>query len=301
MSKRSIRVQVSDEIEKFLTNLAEELGCLYGGKGSISRLLSEIVDQKLTVIRKENQNLKTNQYIVELQITVKTNFNGTLHDIAEIISKKANILRAKAREIDYIPVIVNNESDIVKGKKYFIIDILISLSSKQGLENLDYIIRELNQIKLSSFLKYHNKIDWVKIGNEAYEIANPELINKNHVYKNNQQLIDAIEKQLITKKLISVIRLIIGYKIIISKTNNISLLLVNVTDIISKNELSILSAQVETHQTKNESTFLIYLQLGQFQGDLIKDLKKLKTLKKDIGKLPIKLIEEIHPEDWPLV
>lgn len=47
----SVRISLNQR-DKLIT-LAEELGYLYGGKGSISKLMEAIADDKLAVLKKE--------------------------------------------------------------------------------------------------------------------------------------------------------------------------------------------------------------------------------------------------------
>ena len=51
MVNQSVRVQMSSETKLVLENLAQENGCLYGGKPHISGLLAQIADGRLVLNR----------------------------------------------------------------------------------------------------------------------------------------------------------------------------------------------------------------------------------------------------------
>ena len=105
-SPRSVRIQISDQQEEALKQIALEKNCLYAGKGSLSKLLQaiakgdlrviekDIADSKLEQLRYSSDEDSLNQEDVFLIISFKTflNLKGIVAVVSSEISQAQGIV-----------------------------------------------------------------------------------------------------------------------------------------------------------------------------------------------------------------
>lgn len=135
------RVKISDQTERTLLQLAEKYNCIYNGRLSISKLLSQIAEGHLKISKTEPTVVKYKSFsvpLIELEIEILSNLNGTLAEIAKrIADAQGNIYRARAIE--------NIKNTNIK----------IELSIPKN-SSLIQLIKSLYEIKIRDVIKFND-------------------------------------------------------------------------------------------------------------------------------------------------
>lgn len=139
--KKSVRVQMLEETEALLKDLAKEYGCLYDGEPSISMLLNHITIGRLVIKRPVMPSYikqKNIFNIFQIRIEIYKNIVGTIAVISKIIADNdGNIIKTK--------VSPHNSSGFLY--------ILLYL---QDDEKIAKLVNELKEIKVDSIEKYNS-------------------------------------------------------------------------------------------------------------------------------------------------
>lgn len=261
------RVRISDRANQVLEQIAKQYGCTYNKKLSISGLLSQIAEGRLKVIRPElsiHKPIAPSVPLIELDIEVHSNLNGTLAKIAKIIALyQANIYKAKAVE--------NNKNSKIK--------ILLSLPENCSLAKL---IKSLYEITVGDILDFNEEENLEKL----LEVIDFEYsrIYKRGGKKGTSEIRKLFENntEYKTEKLITNITCTIGFQFIIDNKPGT---LDKLTHKIAEKRISINSISIDFNA--NEDTNLVNMYLGcspstaevsQKFDSIKKYIKSLKTL-----------------------
>ena len=149
---KSVRVQLREDTKNRLKEIAIQFSCTYGGKPSLTSLLSNIANGQLqlTSLSANSEKQNSSGYVIQLSITLPFYFSGIIYLITDSIAENcANILELNTH--DFI-----SSSEEKKGA----LNILIRL---QKLEDLENLLKSLRDIKLDSLRNFNpnktSKID----------------------------------------------------------------------------------------------------------------------------------------------
>ncbi|WP_334918546.1 hypothetical protein [Nostoc sp.] len=142
---------MSEHVEQKLKQLAEENKCEYHGKPSISKLLSKIANGYLEIKKKSPLESELQCVpLVQLEITVLSNLNGTIAEIANKLANfGVNIFQAKSKEDSNVIQLIVHIPEEIKNKK------------TQKRHNLIELFNSLQEINIKSIVNYneYNKLE----------------------------------------------------------------------------------------------------------------------------------------------
>jgi uncharacterized protein with ACT and thioredoxin-like domain len=258
------RVKISERANRVLEEIAKQYGCTYNKKLSISGLLSQIAEGRLKVIRSE-LTVAPSVPLIELDIEVHSNLNGTLAEIAKkIADSKANIYRVKAVETS-------------KNSK---IKILLFVPESCSLAKL---VKSLYGITVGDVLDFNeeeNLDNLLEVIDFDYSRIYKRAKKKGTNVKIRELFEETIEYK--TEKLITNITCTIGFQFIIDNEPGT---LDALTHKIAEKRISINSISIDFNA--NENTNLVNMCLGfcpstdevsQKFDSIKKYIKSLKTL-----------------------
>lgn len=138
-TRKSVRVQMLQETEDKLKELAIKYGCLYDGEPSISMLLNQITLGRLEIKGKIiPDSVAEKQKIFQLRIEIYQNIVGTIYVISETIANnKGNIISTRIKP--------HNNSGFLY--------ILLSVQDDEKIANL---VKELKEVKVESIEGYNS-------------------------------------------------------------------------------------------------------------------------------------------------
>lgn len=158
---RKVRLSAQDDQE--LEKIAKRYSCTYNRSPSLSKLLSRIASGHLSVSRSELPLAKrtvSTVPLIELEIEVLSNLNGTLAEIAKRIGDcNGNIYRASAVEKSrnsnikialFIPKLLSKDSNLkklVKSLYEITVEHVWKFNEKEKLETLLGVIDPVEKLK----------------------------------------------------------------------------------------------------------------------------------------------------------
>jgi uncharacterized protein with ACT and thioredoxin-like domain len=149
---KSVRVQLREDTQKRLKEIALQLNCTYGSEPSITALLSNIASGQLQLTSLTSiQKQKSRGLIIQLSIILPFYFSGIIYLISDNIAESGgNIQELSTHEF-------MNSGINQKG----ILNILVEVDDLECLKNL---LKNLNEITLSSLKKFNkNKEEQIDI------------------------------------------------------------------------------------------------------------------------------------------
>jgi hypothetical protein len=147
MANQSVRVQLSAETKAIVENLAENYGCLYGGKPHISGLLAQIADGRL-VLNRVNPlpSSLPNIPLLKLRLWFPEGLRGGFAQVADKIAfLGGNIFQASVSS----EIKSSSEANIISA------EVLFSMPEDSDLSAL---ITVLQSIKIKDVIPF-NKVD----------------------------------------------------------------------------------------------------------------------------------------------
>jgi hypothetical protein len=264
------RIRMSQQVDEQLKQLAQQNNCEYHGKPSINKLLSQIASGYLEIKKKSLSESKPEGVpLVQLEITVLSNLNGTIAQIANKLANfGVNIFQAKSKEnADIIRLIVHIPEEI-KNK------------NTQKRHSLIELFKSLEEITIERILDYNEYKKLEKLlsaldsgARENYIFYKERIKNENSTEEKllKEYLLDFYGNQSIVKN----INCMIGYRVVI---NNQAGTLAELTSKISEKFFSIICLDIDVSPDKN--TNIIDLILGFYPlGSHEKVFEKLSNIK----------------------
>jgi uncharacterized protein with ACT and thioredoxin-like domain len=248
MAKQSVRVQMYPETHKVLEKLAEQHGCSYGGKPSISELLAKIASGQLSIDRaKLNRSQVLNSALVKLRMMVPTDLKGTATVILERIAKyRGNITDIKFETKSNLGYI----------------QLWLSLPEESDLANLIY---ELQKIKIGELSEFNSLDEFGSV------VAKTRPIEDLTIYGFQQD------------NLILYLAGIIGFKLKILDRSNV---LASITRKISEEGFFISWIKYLPHEQSDFAFIEIVISLQETtRYKLTEQVKKSQSLHKEIAKI----------------
>jgi predicted regulator of amino acid metabolism with ACT domain len=260
------RVKISEQDWATLEHLTKKYGCTYDGKLSISGLLSQIAEGRLKLTApaaKENLNVQ----LIQLDIEVLSNLNGTLAAITKIIAKhNCNIYRAMAVENSvnshvrmeiYVPPELPL-SELFNSLNKIIINDIFDFNEDAKLENL---LKVIDEDQYRRYLKSKTKAvirDWFE-----------EIIDYKSI------------------KIVKAITVGIGFQLV---TKNQKGTLHELTDKIAQKRASISDIKITYDQKENKSFIYLLLSFSEIGDDLFKRIASIQKFMSDL-KEPASILE----------
>ncbi len=274
MSK-SVRVQMSEETQKKLENLAENYDCIYNGKPSLSLLFSKIGKEELIIQPKELEIRSVNlsdPIVPKLDLLILTmncpfNVNGIVAKVTEkIAEKEGNIFRINAR----------HESDNLG-----ILKLHLSLG-KYEQKNLAKMLTSIYNITLEDIDKF-NYFENLRAADDLLRQHQASSIT------NIEKATDVI-REVLHRNVIINTSCIFGIEV---TSKNKAGTLKKITEKIATNKILISSIVQNFNNLKEEDIVKVFLEIKipENQLNLLSLLNKKKQPKKDIEKVK-KTIEE---------
>ncbi|YAG16479.1 hypothetical protein NSTC745_05855 [Nostoc sp. DSM 114161] len=277
------RIRMSEDVEQKLKQLAEENKCEYHGKPSISKLLSKIANGYLEIKKKSPVESELQCVpLVQLEITVLSNLNGTIAEIANKLANfGVNIFQAKSKEHSNAIQLIVHIPEEIKNQKTHKRHSLIELFNSLQEINVERIINynEYNKLeKLLSALSTKARENYI-FYKERIKAETKTVKQKNK--KSNE---DSSEEELLkeyllefysSQSIVTNINCMIGYQVVI---NNQAGTLAELTSKIAEKFFSIIWLEIDVSPDKR--TNIINLILGFYPlGNHEKVFEKLSSIK----------------------
>lgn len=262
MPKKSVRVQMYPETEKYLEQIAKEHNCLYGNKPSIAELLAQIYSGRL-IVSKANINLnhKLDNSSIAFLIEVPRYIAGTIAIVSEIIAEhKGNIRAVKNRSRDNLGIL----------------QVFLSLPPESDLSKL---ITELENIRIKQLFHL----------NETKELQTIAMEFESRLIGGRKKVVSL--DNFLEQKLISNMACVMGFKLVIQDEVGT---LAKVANIIAETRLLIYSISENFSDDANEAIIKLFLYLRPTaESSINKQIEKIAGVIKQLEK--IEEVKDVEP------
>jgi hypothetical protein len=147
-SSNTVRVQLRAEDRNKIDKIATQFSCIYGGKPSLSVLLSEIANGRIQVTAINHPDKQKQEgVVIQLVLSVPFYFKGIIYLIADkVSSSNGNILELNTTEL-INPNINPNRREICG-----MVNLLVQISSHKQIHGL---LKSLDSILLEDLRKFN--------------------------------------------------------------------------------------------------------------------------------------------------
>lgn len=267
MVNQSVRVQMSSETKLVLENLAQENGCLYGGKPHISGLLTQIADGRLVLNRAiPPQHSLPRAPLLKLRLWFPIGLKGTLAaTVQKIADFGGNIFKAK----------VNSEVDKATAQ------ILLSIPESS---DLSAFITALQQIKIKDIVAFNETEEILNAMNQTKKLNYNLYKEQEPDTQKKKSIQDRLVANVLNQNLLLDISCTIGLKLV---AHNQVGILAKVTCEIAAQGFFVSSVKQDFDSNKSHDIieFLLTLQATP-QNEMSKEIPKIYSIVKALKNIP---------------